>query len=76
MAIRHRRPARIVAGLLLAAVLLAYLWPLHALASRLHPLVLGMPFSIAWVVLGQLGVFAALLLLFFTDETGGARDGG
>lgn len=43
------RTARILAGVFLALFLLAVTWPGMIPFNRIHPLVLGLPFSMAWV---------------------------
>lgn len=55
---------RVLGACLLVGALLVFTWPLHALASRYEPYVLGVPFSVAWIVLGQLAVFLGLLALY------------
>lgn len=68
MAATVRRWPRVLGALLLAGAAAAFLWPLHAVATRYHPLILGVPFSIVWIVLGQVTVFLGLLLLFLTED--------
>lgn len=64
---RWNWPRKAGLALLLAAAA-AFVWPLHAIATRIHPLILGIPFSLAWIILGQLAVFLGLLLLFLTED--------
>lgn len=68
MSSRSRKRVRIAGVVLLIAAALAFVWPLHALVSRFHPMVFGVPFSLVWIVLGQLSVFLALLMLYLTEE--------
>lgn len=56
--------------LLLGIVLLALeasVWPGYLLGARIPPYVLGLPFSIVWLVLCIVVVFVALLLTFRAD---------
>ena len=56
--------------LLLAVVLLALagsIWPGYLLDDRIEPYVLGLPFSLVWLVLCIVAVFIALLLTFRAD---------
>lgn len=56
--------------LLLAAVLLALaasVWPGYLLGARVSPYLLGLPFSLMWLVLCIVAVFVALLLTFRAD---------
>jgi hypothetical protein len=47
---------------------LALVWPVYPSVASIRPYVLGLPFSLAWVV-GWLGVvFVALVLLYRADE--------
>lgn len=64
MGLSRRLVLRTLGVLLLAGALLAFIWPLHALASRYHPLVFGVPFSLAWIVMGQASVFLGLLAFY------------
>ncbi|HEX2667456.1 MAG TPA: hypothetical protein VHP13_03690 [Gammaproteobacteria bacterium] len=57
------------------AVLVASIWPGYLVAARIEPYVLGLPFSMAWLVGGILLVFIALLLTFRADMRAG-RGGG
>lgn len=60
----YRSGLRILGALSLVIALLAFTWPLHALASRYYPLIFGVPFSLAWIVIGQAVVFLGLLALY------------
>jgi uncharacterized membrane protein YfcA len=68
--LRHR--------LLLGVVLLtlaATVWPGYLLGARIAPYVLGLPFSLVWLVLCILVVFVALLLTFRADMRADMRAG-
>lgn len=53
---------------LLVGAGLAFIWPVHALATRYYPLILGVPFSVVWIVIGQATVFTGLLILYLTED--------
>ncbi|AZR74860.1 hypothetical protein BBF96_07580 [Anoxybacter fermentans] len=44
--------------------LLAQIWPIYLIGNRLYPFVLGMPFSMFWVVLWIVIIFIGLLIKF------------
>lgn len=56
-------------------VLAALVWPIYPLFAGVRPLVLGMPFSLYYVVVLLVGSFLVLLLLFLWEEghLGGRR---
>ena len=56
-------------------VFLATLWPIHPFFARVHPLVLGMPFSLAYLAVLLIATFLALLLLFLWEGRGSGRGG-
>jgi TRAP-type C4-dicarboxylate transport system permease small subunit len=52
-----------------AATLIALVWPVYAWAgARIEPRLLGLPFSMAWIVLWILLTFAALVLYELLGE--------
>ncbi len=59
---KHRRRSLFLAVYLLAAVLL--IWPVYPLFSGVEPLILGLPLSLAWVVMALGVMFGALLWLY------------
>jgi hypothetical protein len=61
-----RRRRRLALGFTLwfLVVLAALLWPIHPIAARIEPYVLGLPFGFFWVVLWLLLSFAGLVLLY------------
>ena len=61
---RRRRWTFLALGILVTAMLV---WPLGLLGARVFPLVLGLPFSIAWIVLALLIMFASLIWLFLNE---------
>ena len=76
MSPERRRPR--LRDLLFAAFVVCCLgaltWPAYAwLGNRIEPFVLGLPFSLAWVVGWVLAAFVALALYHATDD---APDGG
>ena len=63
---RAPRRHRILLGVVLLA-LAASIWPGYLVAARIAPYVLGLPFSVVWLV-GWIGVvFVALVLTFRAD---------
>ena len=64
---RLRRAKLAFAGLALVAAA-AVSWPLYPLFASPRPFVLGLPLSLAWVVLWLGVVFAGLLALFSVEH--------
>lgn len=62
----RRRAYRAVLAYFLAVVL-AFMWPVYPLASGIRPRVLGIPFSLAYLVILLLGSFVVLLGLFIWE---------
>lgn len=50
------------------AVLLLSIWPLYPWIAGIRPLVLGMPFSMVWLILMIATVFFTFLSLFVKDR--------
>ena len=50
------------------AVLLLSIWPLYPWIAGIRPLILGMPFSMFWLVLMIAAVFFTFLTLFAKDR--------
>ena len=63
---RAPRRHRILLGIVLLA-LAASVWPGYLLGARIEPYLLGLPFSLVWLVLCITAVFVALLLTFRAD---------
>ncbi len=63
---RRRRRTIFLAVYVLIALLV--IWPVYPLFSRTFPLVLGLPLSLAWVVMALGLMFGALLWLFRSEE--------
>jgi len=64
---RHRR--RRVAFLAVYLVLVAALvWPVYPYFSGVLPLILGLPLSLAWVVIVLVAGFGALLALYLSED--------
>ena len=63
---RHRRHIALALATLVAG--LALVWPVYPLFGGIRPLVLGLPLSLAWVVLWLVVVFLALLIAFFSER--------
>lgn len=64
---KKRRRLLFVAVYLLVAA--SVLWPVYPLFSGIRPLVLGLPLSLAWVVLALVVGFLVLLALYLTEES-------
>lgn len=50
------------------AVLTLSIWPLYPWIAGIRPLVLGMPFSMVWLILMIAAVFFTFLTLFLKDR--------
>ena len=76
MKVTGRAPMRhrLLLGIVLLA-LVASVWPGYLLGARISPYVLGLPFSIVWLVACIAMVFVALLLTFRADMCAGGRGG-
>lgn len=48
-------------------VFLPTIFPIFALANRVEPLVLGLPFALFWVVFWIVIAFSALLVLYYLN---------
>ena len=62
---RRRRRLVFVAILFVAA--LALIWPIYPFFSGVYPLILGLPLSLAWVVLWLVIVLVALVWLYRSE---------
>ena len=62
---RRRRLSFLAVYVLVAAMLV---WPVFPRFSGVQPLILGLPFSLAWVLLALGVIFAALLWLFRAED--------
>ena len=62
---RRRRQIFLAVYVVVAAMLV---WPVFPRFSGIRPLILGLPFSLAWVVMALGVMFAALLWLFRADD--------
>jgi len=51
-----------------ALCFLAQIWPLAAVANRIEPRLLGLPFLFFWYVLWVLLIFVGVLLLYLLRE--------
>ncbi len=52
-------------------VFLASIWPVYPLFSRIQPLVLGLPFSLAYLVILLVAAFLVLLGLYLWEQRHG-----
>ncbi len=55
--------------LVVAVAGLALIWPVYPSVAGIRPYVLGLPFSLAWVVGWLIVVFVALVLLYRAEES-------
>lgn len=62
-----RRFRRTAFSILLLIATVALIWPVYPLVSGIRPLILGLPLSLAWVVLWLAIVFSALIWLYRTE---------
>ena len=62
------RRRRWIFAAVVAAALLALVWPVYPRFGGLYPFVFGLPLSFAWVVLWLFVVFGALVWLYHTDH--------
>ena len=65
---RRRRLAFLVYGVLVVAMLL---WPVYPRFGDAFPLVLGLPFSLAWLLGALTLMFVGLLALYLTEDHAG-----
>ena len=64
------RLRHVLFGLYVAACLISQTWPGYAwLGNSIEPYVLGLPFSLAWIIGWVVLTFCALLLYHMTGET-------
>ncbi len=57
-------------------VALMVTWPVYSLFAGVFPLILGLPLSLAWMILALAVIFCTLLWLFRADERrSGAAEG-
>jgi hypothetical protein len=68
------RTARTLTGAYLVAALVFVTWPGLLPFARIEPLVLGLPFSMAWIAGWVIGVLVVLVLLDRVEKR--YRDGG
>lgn len=68
------RTARTLTGAYLVAALVFVTWPGLVPFARIEPLVLGLPFSMAWIAGWVIGVLVVLVLLDRVEKR--YRDGG
>lgn len=72
-----KRRRRLVFVAVYLVVTSALVWPIYPRFSGIFPLVLGLPFSLAWMVMALVVGFFAVLWLFLSEEgdSGTAGDG-
>lgn len=62
-----RRRRRLIFLAIYVLVAASLVWPIFPLFSGVHPLIFGLPFSLAWVILA-LGVMFTVLFWLFRSE--------
>ena len=62
------------AGLFFLLFALAVTWPGMVPFNRIHPLVLGLPFSMVWIAFWVVLSFLVLLLVDRSEESGSGED--
>lgn len=58
----------------MVALTLILVFPIYGVANRVEPYVLGMPFSLAWIVFWTLVEFIVLILFFRWEYSSGRGD--
>lgn len=62
------------ATLFFLAVFVGLVWPVYPVFATIRPFVLGMPFSLVYVVILLLGAFGVLLGLYLWEGSRGLHD--
>lgn len=73
---RRLRWGKLAFAVVAAGTALALVWPVYPLFSGIRPLILGLPLSLAWVVLWLGLVFVALVVLYRIEHGGRPAAGG
>jgi len=53
---------------ILVCIQLSLIWPIYPLFSGIHPVILGLPFSIVWVLICLLVSFTSLLVFYVWEH--------
>lgn len=64
---RGLRRRKLAFAALLAGAAACLVWPVYSWFSGIHPLILGLPLSFAWVILWLLVVFAAQVWIYRSE---------
>lgn len=64
------KPSR-YAAIFCVAAFIAVLWPVYSWFSDIEPVVLGMPFSLVFLVIVIASVFSVMLALFVWEDKNG-----
>lgn len=64
----QRRRRRLAFIAVMALALVALIWPVYPVFGDVRPLILGLPLSLAWVILWLTVSFGALVWLYRTEE--------
>ena len=62
-----RRRQRLLFVAILMVATLALIWPIYPMFSGIYPLILGLPLSLAWVVLWLAVMMTALIWLYRSE---------
>ena len=65
----RKKRRRLLFAAFYLVVTASVLWPVYPLFSGIRPMILGLPLSLAWVVLALVAGFLALLALYLTEES-------
>lgn len=68
------RRVYVAATIFFVAVFVALVWPVYPNFASVRPFVLGMPFSLVYVVILLLAAFGALLGLYLWEDRRGFHD--
>ena len=60
-----KRKIIFLVGLLI--IQLCLIWPIYPMVSTIEPMILGLPFSFAWVVIVLIAAFSLLLWYYLSD---------
>ena len=74
LALKDAEKTRYGLWVLFAGALLAVVWPVYPLFSRIRPFILGMPFSLFYLVLVLLICFIVLVGVYLWEDRRGELD--
>ncbi len=62
------RRRRLIFAAIFAIVGICLIWPIYPLASSIEPMILGLPFSLIWVIAALTVIFGALIWLYRSES--------